>query len=367
MTALRKVIPLICLAFLSSGFMATKGCKETNVTVTPTLGAETNKLIDDQKKQIQEQQQQITDLKNKDNDRKEQLDKVAGSAYGIDIGTDHIKEESKGKDIVKAENGLIKKIVGEPSAEQRAKADARTIATLQGDLAKQKELYGQANNEIDKLQNDLKAKDQVIAARDEVIKQKDQALVDQETKHKQEVADNAKKAQGVYNQLKQEKTDLQKYYEDKERAIWINVLRFGGFGVILLGVATLAITQGRALGPGLILIGSGALIILIGVAINIVIMQVWFPYAAFVVGLLTLGGVAWAVIHFFKNHKNDNKLTALLNDMKTEAETLAAKGDEESKILLKKLEEHTTYRLGGMDKLQALFTKSGLDEKQKTQ
>ena len=365
MKILYKIATMTCLSVLCSGFMSTTGCTGTNVSVTPALGPETTKLLQDQKDQIEKQKEQIVDLQKKDNDRKQQLDKVAGNAYGIDVGTAHIKEDSKGKDIVIAENGLIKKIVGDPSPDERSKADARTISILQNDLQKQKELYGQANTEIENLKNDVKLKDQSITERDNIIKSKDQALIEQDKKHQTEVAKNAKDAQAIYNKLKQDNTDLQKYYEDKERAIWINVLRFGGFGIILLGVAALAITEGRALGPGLILIGSGSLIILIGVAINIVIMQTWFPYAAFAVGLLTLGGIGWASFHFFKNHKTDGQLTALLNDMQTEAETLASKGDEESKILLKKLEEHATYRLGSIDKLKSLFTKSGLDEKQK--
>ena len=361
-------ILLITLVFLfTTGFVTTeKGCRKdpTPVVVTPMVGPETQKLIDDQNKQI-------ADLKAKEVENAKLKDQVAGSAYGIDIGTNHITDDSKGKKIVEAENGLIKKIVGKPSPETRADADARTISILNDDLVKQKELYGKAIEKIDTINAQ-------IAAKDEEIKKRDQDLIDQKKNSDEEIRKNAAKLQLVIderdNTIKDRNATIQDMKDKqaaKERRLWINVLRFGGFGIILAGVLALAVTQGKAIIPGGILILSGSLIIGIGLAIDIVTSQVWFPYAAFAIGLLVLVGVGWCLWHFIKEHILGKKAAAVINDMKTEAQTLSERGITDGDITLSKLQEHVHYRFGDAKsfwnkRLHGEFVADGLDEKTTT-
>lgn len=357
------VITALCLC----GFTVTDGCKgPTPPVITAQLGQENQKLQDELKRQIDEQNKQITGLKDKDQKRIDQLDQIAGSSYGISIGTQHITEDKdqKGKDIVNAENGLIKEVAGEPSAKRKAESDARTISILQNDLVKQKELYGNAQLEIDNGKKAIADKDKEISARDQTIKDRDQKIVDQEVAAKAERVENAKAMTKTVNDYEQRIKDINDAAAKKERALWINVLRFGGFGVILAGVAALALSQGRALAQGLILIGSGAAIIGIGVAINVVISQVWFPIVAVIVGLTTLLGFGWFIGHLYQTHQLASKSAALLNDIETEAHTLTEAGSEEGKKLMAKIQPHIDYRLGKLKgALNSIAVKTGLDEK----
>jgi hypothetical protein len=361
-------ILLVSLAFLfTTGFVTTgKSCRKdpTPVVISATIGPETQKLIDEQNKQI-------ADLKAKEVENAKLKDQIAGSAYGITIGTDHITDDSKGKKIVEAENGLIKKIVGKPSPETRAEADARTISILNDDLVKQKELYGKAVEKIDTINAQ-------IAAKDEEIKKRDQALIDQKKNSDEEIKQTAAKMQIVIDErdstIKARNATIQDMKDKqaaKERRMWINVLRFGGFGIILAGVLALAVSQGKALIPGGILILSGSLIIGIGLAIDIVTSQVWFPYAAFGVGVLVIIGVGWCLWHFIKEHILGKKAAAVINDMKTEAQTLSERGITDGDSTLSKLQEHVHYRFGDAKsfwnkRLHGEFVADGLDEKTTT-
>src|SRR5690606_26553263 len=101
----------------------------------------------------------------------------------------------------------------------------------------------------------------------------------------------------------------------KERRLWINVLRYGGFGINPIGVIGLAVTQGRAIVPCGILIASGSLVILIGLSIDILTSQPWFPIAAGIVGLLIVVGFGWFLFHVYQKMMLGKKSMAVLNDV----------------------------------------------------
>jgi predicted nucleic acid-binding Zn-ribbon protein len=340
------------------------GCQTAPAPViNAQTGDENKKLVEDLNGQIATLKSQVQTLNEKLSEKDKIIGKVAGSATGIDVGVQHIEGESRGKDVVVAENTLIKKATGEPPAEERAAAAERTLAILQGDLKRQQELYGKATAQIDETKKVIAQKDLEISNRDQEIKNRDAALAEQKKKSDQEAVATASKWQGVVNGYENRITTMKNEQAAKERKLWINTLRFGGFGIVLLGVIALAVTSGRALAPGLILIGSGALVILIGVAIDILTSQWWFPYAAGLVGLIFLFGLGWFCWNLFKAHKNGETSVAMLNDMKTEAETLASKGDAEAKSLLDQIKSHAEYRFGDVKKLESLFVKGGLDAK----
>ena len=152
--------------------------------------------------------------------------------------------------------------------------------------------------------------------------------------------------------------------------MWVNTLRFGGFAVVLAGIAVLAITKGMALIQGLILIGSGALVIGIGMAFDIVAKQTWFPYAAGVIGLAIVGGGSWFLYSLYQKNQLHNKLVGVLNDVKTEAATLKEAVTPGAENLWAEVEKHIEYRLGEagssarkqLDKLQVTL---GLDSNKK--
>lgn len=344
---LARAIGIGILGTILSGFTS---CQPERPVVVAQLGPQNQKLLDEQTDQIKELKEQIAQ-------NKVIFGKVAGNAFAIDIGVEHIEEDSRGKAVVTAENKLIKEAVGEPPAEEKAAGQARALSVLQNDLVKQKELYGKAQTELQTVKD-------AIAAKDKEIRDRDQKITEQAKIAAQERVDNAKKIQDVVNGYEDKIQKMKDEQAQKERRMWINTLRYGGLGVILLGIVALAVTSGGALVPGLILIGSGSLVILIGVAIDVLTAQKWFPYAAGIVALLVVGGVVLFIMHLVQVHKLVDRSVAVLNDMKTENTTLAATGDVNAKSVLDTLQANINYRFGtGANLLQKAFVKTGLDSK----
>jgi hypothetical protein len=151
----------------------------------------------------------------------------------------------------------------------------------------------------------------------------------------------------------------------KERRMWINVLRYGGFAFIAMGIIGLALTQGKSLIPSGILIAGGSLTILIGLSIDIVTSQWWFPYAAGLVGLAIIIGVGMFVKHLWDTHQFAKKANGVFNDIKTEAEILKEKGLPENPLA--SVVPHLEYRFGKQwdHVLDNHAVKDGLDTKQK--
>ena len=342
-------------ALLVIALLGLVGCQNRPAPViNAQLGAQNQQLVDDLKTQVATLKQQVAE-------KDKLLAGVAGSAYGIDIGVKHIEEVGKGKDLVVAENGLIKGAVGEPTPEQRAAAAERSVSILEGDLAKQKELYGKAQTQISETQKTITAKDQEISKRDT-------ALIAQEKKAQDERAESAKKLQSTIDDFTAQIQKIKDEQKAKERRLWVNTLRYGGFGIVLFGIVALAVTSGRALFPSLILIGSGSLVILIGVGIDVLTSQPWFPYAAGVVGLLCLAGLILLGYHIYRTAVLGRKSIAVLDDIKTEASTLAEHGNADGAQLLAKVQPHIDFRFGE-DKsfwkkaLDTTLVKEGHEEK----
>jgi len=342
-------------AFLVLSVLFLVGCQTRPVPViNAQLGNENQKLVDDLKSQVETLKQKVAE-------KDKLLANVAGSAYGIDIGVKHIEEVGKGKDLVVAENGLIKGAVGDPTPEQRAAAAERSVSILEGDLAKQKDLYGKAQTKIEETKKQIDVKDQEISKRDA-------ALVAQEKKASEERDKSAKDLQATVTNFTNEIQKIKDEQKAKERRLWVNTLRYGGFGIVLFGIVALAVTSGRALLPGLILIGSGSMVILIGVGIDVLTSQPWFPYAAGVVGLLCLVGLGLLGYHVYRTAVLGRKSIAVLDDIKTEASTLAEHGDAEGTKILAKVQPHIDFRFGqdGSTWKKALGTtlvKEGMEEK----
>ena len=331
------------------------GCQTVPTVVTPEPGPTAAEL----EKQYQ---QQITDLKAALDAKNKQLDAIAGNSVAIDAGLEKTPD-SLGKPVIEKENGLIKKTAGKPSPESEADALARANALLRQDIELAKKLYGEAGNKIEELQGkivDLEA----------TVKTRDGDIVELQGKAKIERDDAAKKLTDTIAGYEERITTMNSEAEKKERRMWVNTLRFGGFAVVLAGIAVLAITKGMALIQGLILIGSGALVIGIGMAFDIVAKQTWFPYAAGVIGLTIVGGGSWFLYSLYQKNQLHNKLVGVLNDVKTEAATLKEAVTPGAENLWAEVEKHIEYRLGEagssarkqLDKLQVTL---GLDSNKK--
>lgn len=342
---------------LISGFMLAMlaGCQTAPTVVTPEPGPSAAQLE-------QQYQQQILDLKAALDAKNKQLDSVAGNSVAIDAGLEKTPD-SLGKPVITKENALIKKTTGEPSPEVKADALERANALLRQDVELAKKLYGEAGTKIDVLNGRISDLEATVRTRDGTI-------VDLQGKTQTERDEAAKKLSGVVDGYEKKIADMNDEAAKKERRMWVNTLRFGGFAVVLAGIAVLAITKGMALLQGLILIGSGALVIGIGMAFDIVASQPWFPYAAGVLGLVIVGGCGWVLYGLYKKNQLHDKLVGVLNDVKTEAETLKTAVEPGAKDLWGEIEKHIEYRVGEagsaarkqLDKIQVSL---GLDSKTK--
>lgn len=344
------------MGLMSSGFMTTKGCHQEPVApqVNAAMGTENTELFNGLKKENVKLQSKVSLYE-------ETMSRIAGNAYGIGIGLKHVPAEAdnaKGVEIIAAENNLIAKAVGEPTPEQRAATDARTIAILQNDLVKKNELYNGALTKIDTAKKDNEKLTEDVKALE--VKNKEQEVKAKKERDEAKVATDAAFAdfQATIKKIHDEQAA-------KERRMWINILRYGGFGFIAMGVIALALTQGKSLIPSGILIAGGALTILIGISIDIVTSQWWFPYAAGFVGLLILVGIGWFLYHIWEKLQFAKKANGVFNDMKTEAEILKEKGLDSGAMAA--AVPHLEYRFGKQwdHVLDTHAVKEGLDTKQK--
>lgn len=343
--------------FLIAGLMLASvvGCQTVPTVVTPEPGPTAAEL----EKQYQ---QQITDLKAELAAKNKQLDSVAGNSVAISAGLEKTPD-SLGKPVITKENELIHRTTGEPSPESKADALARANALLRQDIELAKKLYGEASTKIDELNGkivDLEA----------TVKTRDGDIVELQGKAKTERDEAAKKLTDTISWYEERITTMNDEASKKERRMWVNTLRFGGFAVVLAGIAVLAITKGMALLQGLILIGSGALVIGIGMAFDIVAKQTWFPYAAGVIGLAIVGGGSWFIFNLYQKNQLHNKLVGVLNDVKTEAATLKEAVTPGAENLWAGVEKHIEYRLGeagssARKQLDKLQVKLGLDSDKK--
>jgi hypothetical protein len=274
-------------------------------------------------------QTQVTDLKGQVAAKDTLLGSVAGNVYGVHQGAEHI-EAGKGKDIVVAEADLAASKTGPASPAEQAAADARIIATLKGDLAEQKRLYGVAIAEGTQLKQTIDAHTSAITARDSEIAQLKTA----------QAAEQADAKVNLDRTLKANADALQAANDAhaKNLQAWASRLLIGlgiatvigcGALIFLTGISALAKAVPGALG-GLLLIGAG-----------IIVGQSWFLY---VVGgalvLLLIGGILVGR-HLYLTGQIETKLRAATQDLKDEA----AAGVPVAKQAFDTLKEHLAYRI----------------------
>lgn len=283
-----------------------------------------------------------------------QLSTIGGCTFAITLGLEHTPE-SAGKPVIEQANEIIVANAGAPTPEDKAKALELANAQLRKDKAKVDELLGRAKDAASALDTELaKARGEITA--------RDKALADLKVAVAQERKDKAAEYQQALDAKDKALADYKAEQASKQRLWWINGVRGVGLLLLVVGIVVLAMSKGMMLVQGAGLVLGGALVIGIGMAYDIVTSQKWFPYAAAVLGVLILGAMVWTCIHFYRQGQLRNKLTAVLNDVKTEAETLG----EDGKALWSKIEPHVEYRLGqagsaARKELDKLQVKLGLD------
>ena len=340
----RRYSNLVLVTALLFCLGAENQCASTPPTVSGQLGQAAQKENDAKDAQISELKALVTTQAQKFDDAKKVVAKAGANVHGVIVAAVHVNDGLP-KDAVVAEANLASDTLAtvsppDPEASLEAERRVNLILTNQRDAALK--AYGAAQTEVSSLKTALAQKDAEIGQHQASIAARDQQLVQLAKDRQAEIAANAAKIQTVINGYESKIQQMKDEEAAKQRRMWLNVMRFGGFGIILVGIVVIALTRGEAIIQGGILILGGGLVIGIGLAFDIVTSQPWFPYVAAIVGLLILGGAAWGVYHLWQTNQLYQKTTAAMQDVKDEA---ASQGSD----LWNKVREHLQYRLGPSD------------------
>lgn len=313
------------------------GCETTNTVVAPE-GPKATELLAAKNAQIEGLVAQVKREQEQREAERHNASLVAANFESILFAAEHLNQGLP-RDAVEAEAKLGKERSPAPNAEEVTKGKDRVIAILNAEVAKAKKLYDEAHGQAAQAKKKIENRDEIIKQKAQEItdRQEDIARLEQEKKAEQEAA--KKGLQAAIDAKNAEIARIKKEAEDKQRNWVLNLLGYGSVGCIIIGIGVIALTKGLAWAQGGLLILGGSLCIFIKISINVVVNQPWFPYAAGVVGLIILGGGAWAIYHLWKTNQLHSKVSAALQDLRDEATTQGSK-------LWDSVEPHLKYRLG---------------------
>lgn len=329
----------VALVFCAGAENKCQDERHTQVGAQPGAIAEKTDAAKDA--QIAELKTQVTTQAQQYDEAKKVVAKAGASVHGVIVASVHVTDGLP-KDAVVAEANLASDTLAviappDPAGSLEAERRVNLILTNQRDEALK--AYGSAKGEVAEMKAVLDKKEAEINTHKASIDAREKQIAELTKEREAERVANAAKLQGI---IKGYEDDIQKIKDEeaaKQRRMWLNVMRFGGFGIIALGIIIIALTRGEAIIQGGILILGGGLVIGIGLAFDILTSQPWFPYVAAIVGLLILGGGIWCLYHLWQTNQLYQKTTAAMQDVKDEAQTQG--GD-----LWNKVREHLEYRLG---------------------
>lgn len=361
---MKRLLFVISAALLCLG---NTQCQNNPVTVHPGSGPAQQSLDASVAQQIESLKANIKTLEDRDVLQQKTAAEAAGAVHGIQVAAPHIKDP-KDKDAGDAIMSEAK--IAAKALELRKDAPAEVVATyakkaLEAENRVTLWLTGQrdqamlataaALQEVDAQRALVAAKDAEIVAAQQEIAKRDAEITKQRAAAEQERLDNAKNLQDAFDAKDAAINKLKDEQAAKERSLWINALRGTGILFIVIGVVFIAITKGEAIIQGGILVVSGAGVIGIGMAFDIVAKQPWFPYMAALVFLAVLTAIGWFVYHLVKTHTFAQKATAVFDDIKTEAEISGNK-------LWEEVSAHTDFR-NLTDTIKKKAVKLGFSEK----
>ena len=313
---------------------------QSNAPIILPDGPAATQLGKTKDEQIKGLTQQVKDEQAARELEKQQAALAAANFDGVLFAAEHV-ETGLPRNAIEEEAKLGKARSPAPDPQEVIKAKDRVIAILQNEVAKAKEMYGQAFNEAAQAKAVVAQKDKDIADRAQfIIELNDKigtlttAAATEREQHKND----------VLNKLADKDKEIQKVKDDfasKERKTWVLWTRIAGLGFIIIG-AVLAIVLKMAT-EGASFVGVGVLIGLVSIFIDWLTSQPWFPWACLSLLVLIIGLGGYALYRVWVKHQLDDKKTQAIQDMIDEA---TAKGDMTAVNALK---EHLTYRLGPKD------------------
>jgi len=335
---LPRALGLLLLGFFLVG--ATECQQEPHTVVAPQLSS-TQALLNEKDQQIAVLKQQEADLKTQREAERQNASKAASNFQGVLKAAEYMADSPPKEAVVdESKLGIARLPADDPQETVRALQRVVLIVTGQRDEARK--LYDAAAADAVQAKAVIAAKDQALAAKDAEIGARDAKIAELNNAM---LAEQKKAAADLQNAFATKEAEIQKLKDEqaaKERRLWVNTLRISSIGVVVAGIAAIAISQGALWAQGGLLIVGGALLFGFGIAIDVLTSQRWFPYAVGVVVLLVLAAGAWWIYELWKNNRLNDMVLAAVQDIKDTSEATGSK-------LWDGVRDHFIYRLGNSD------------------
>jgi hypothetical protein len=331
-----RALALLLLGFFLVG--ATECQQDSKTVVAPQLPA-TQSLLAEKDRQLEDLKKQEADLKSQRDAERQNASKAASNFQGVLKAAEYLPESPPKEAVVdESKLGITRLPADDPQETVRALQRVVLIVTGQRDEARK--LYDAAAADAIQAKAVIAEKDKALAAKDAEIGARDTRIAELNNAM---LAGQKKAAADLQNAFAAKDAEIQKLKDEqaaKERRLWVNTLRIGSVGIVLAGIAAIAISQGALWVQGGLLVLGGALLFGFGIAIDILTSQWWFPYAAGFVALLVLAGGGWWIYELWKTDRLNDKVLAAVQDIRSTSEATGSK-------LWAEVREHFIRRLGG--------------------
>lgn len=324
----------ICL--LSIFLMGATQCRTTDTIILNEgpVSTQLGKTKDEQIKGLIEQvkaEQEARILEQK------QASLAAANFEGVEFAVEHVAEGLP-RNAIAEEAKLGKARLPAPDPQEVIKAKDRVIAILQNEVEKAKSLYGKAFDEAKQAKIVIETKDREILEKNQIILDRELLIVKLEKEKSIEIEKHKNDVKNALAEKDKQFADYKKAEAEKERRWLVNAIRITSLGFIVIGVVAMIVF--KVIVEGAAAVGCGILIGLIGIFIEWLTNQSWFPWlcGGIILAILIAGGMT--LYRMWVKHELDNKKTQAIQDMMDEAK---AKGDMKA---WEELESHLKYRLG---------------------
>ncbi len=330
-----KVIALCVAAFCALG---NQSCQTTNSIVLPS-GPKAAALMaakDDQIKGLVSQVKAEQEARLMD---QALASKAASGLKGILKAREYLPD-SPVKEAIGLESDLALTRLPPDDSAETVKALERVVAIVTGQRDEAQRLYREANAATAVERAAKEAKDKQIAALSIDITNREAriaVLTDEAEAEKIAHKNDVEKALAAKDKAL---ADQAAEFASKERATWVLWTRIAGL-LFIVGGAVIAIVF-KIVPEGAAFVGVGVVIGLVSIFIDWLTRQVWFPWVCGGILLVMLGIGGYALYRMWKKNTLQIKVTAALQDLKDESNTL---GND----VWDKVTEHLNYRLGEKD------------------
>lgn len=332
----KYIFRIFTIVLLSFFLMGATQCHTTDTVILNEgpVATQLGKTKDEQIRGLTEQvkaEQEAKELAQK------QASLAAANFDGVLFAAEHV-ENGLPRNAIEEEAKLGKARLPAADAQEVIKAKDRVIAILQNEVARAKELYGKAFDEAKQAKIVIENKDKELIAKNQIILEREVAIVKLEQDKAAEIEKHKNDVKNALAEKDKQFADYKKAEAEKERRWLINAIRITSLGFIVIGVVAMIVF--KVMAEGAAAIGCGVLIGLIGIFIEWLTAQIWFPYLCMAIGLAILIAGGTALYKMWVKHQLDDRKTQAIQDMIDEA---TAKGDTSA---VEQLKEHLEYRMG---------------------